>query len=253
MRRSGRQRWGFAAAVLLAGVVAARALTSDDALLQRVIRERAPGFVFDRAGVMDAAARDRVTRRLADLESKTDAQVKVVTLPSLEGGEIKDFANRLFNAWGIGQRGKDNGVLILMAREERRIWIEVGYGLEPVLNDARVGRILDAQVLPAFRRGDYAAGLTAGATAVAQTIAQAQGQVLGEQETPPAAPRDAPAWWNVLVLIVGVYLLIRHPWLLWLLLSSGGGSGRGGFGGGGFGGGGFGGGRSGGGGAGRGW
>ena len=100
----------------------------------------------------------------------------MVTLTSLEGGEISDFSNRLFERWGIGQSGEDNGALLLAAIEDRQVWIEVGYGLEAIIPDGRDGRILDEAVLPAFRQGQYGAGLTAGAATLALLIANSAGE-----------------------------------------------------------------------------
>ena len=87
---------------------------------------------------------------LIELEQKTGAQVAIVTLPSLDGGEPADFAVRLFERWGIGQAGQGNGLLILTAIEDRAVRIEVGYGLEPIIPDGLAGRIMDERIIPFF-------------------------------------------------------------------------------------------------------
>ena len=94
----------------------------------------------------------------------------MVTLKSLEGGQIDDFAVKLYKRWGIGQKGKDNGVLLVVAIDDRKARIEVGYGLEPILPDALAGRVLNEQLFPAFRQKRYAEGLTAAVNRVAEII-----------------------------------------------------------------------------------
>ncbi len=250
-----------AARLLALALLAAPAARADpDRLLDRLADGRRPGFVFDYAGAVRAEDAARISDELRRLEQQTTAQVKVVVLPSLEGGQIEDFANRLFERWGLGVKGKDNGVLLLAALEERRVRIEVGYGLEPVLNDAAAGRLLDTYVLPAFRSGDVSGGLAAGAGAVAAAVARGAGVAWDTAapppvRAPPAPERRLPGCFTLVMAVGFVVLAIRHPFLALMLLSGGrgGGFGGGGFGGGGFGGGGFGGGLSGGGGASRGW
>lgn len=222
------------------------------------------GFVNDFAGVFPPNQRSELESFLAEVERKTTSQIAVVTISSLEDNEIRDFANRLFERWGIGRRDQDNGLLMIAAIQDRQVWIEVGYGLEPIIPDARAGRILDQYVIPSFRQGDYAGGLSAGARAIAQIIAQEAGvQIDGAPvRGSPSREVEGGGIGCLGYILIGILILvfIRHPFLFLLLLQilggGGGGSRRGGFGGGGFGGGGFGGfggGSSGGGGAGRSW
>jgi len=140
------------------------------------------GHVSDFAGVFEPASRDSLEQYLLSVKTLTGSEIAVVTLPSLEGGEIGDFANRLFERWGIGQ--KDKGALLLTALEERDVRIEVGYGLEGILTDARTGRILDESVIPRFKEGQYAAGLADGAAALARFAAEESGVSL--TGAPPA-------------------------------------------------------------------
>ncbi|MCB1509072.1 MAG: TPM domain-containing protein, partial [Hyphomicrobiaceae bacterium] len=111
----------------------------------------------------DPAARERLTRLSAELEAETTHQFVLATVASLEGGSIDDYANRLFRHWGLGQRDVDNGVLLLVAPNERRVRIEVGYGLEGALTDALAGLIIQNTILPAFRAGNFAQGIETGA------------------------------------------------------------------------------------------
>lgn len=216
------------------------------------------GFVNDFAQVLQPGSRSRLESMLSAFERASGVEVAVVTLPSLGGEPVENAATALFAQWGIGKKGKDDGVLFLIAPSDRRMRIEVGYGLEGVLNDALAGRILDTAVVPHFKAGELDAGITAGAAAIVSRIASKEGIAFDAgaaygAELPQAPPekRGGPfsTVFKILFVILMIYLFIRHPWLFLLLLSSGG---RGGSGfGGGFGG--FGGGLSGGGGASRGW
>jgi len=120
------------------------------------------GRVVDVAGLLTPELRARLTAELAALEEKSSDQLVVVTVPSLEGYPIEDYGYRLGRAWGIGQQGKDNGVILLVAPSERKVRIEVGRGLEPTMTDIMSKLIIENAILPAFRRGDFAGGITAG-------------------------------------------------------------------------------------------
>ncbi|WP_281018140.1 MULTISPECIES: TPM domain-containing protein [unclassified Minwuia] len=129
------------------------------------------GRVLDQAGVLDAATKQQLTTALAAHEKATSNQVVVVTLQSLEGYEIADYGYRLGRAWGIGQEGRNNGALLIVAPTERKVRIEVGYGLEGSLTDATSRLIIENEILPAFRNGDLAGGIVRGTNAILQTIA----------------------------------------------------------------------------------
>jgi uncharacterized protein len=129
------------------------------------------GRVVDQANVLSPAAEAQLTQRLAGLEARTGAQMVVATVPSLQGYEVEDFGYRLGRAWKIGQAGKNNGVVFLVAPTERRVSIEVGYGLEPVLTDTMSNLILQQRVLPRFREGRMEQGIVAGVEAVVEQIA----------------------------------------------------------------------------------
>lgn len=211
------------------------------------------GYVTDDAGVLDPNTVSQMVALLTNLEQTTSAQVAVVTVPSLEGRSVEEAAADVLKTWGVGQKDKNNGVVFLIAPNERKMRIEVGYGLEPTLPDGMTGRILDESVLPSLREGRMAEGVWNGTQRIAA--------VLGGQERAAPRPKGPPQWTFFLFLLILVLLFGRHPFSLWYLLfarprwrgprGGGGGWGGGGFGGGGFGG--FGGGMSGGGGASRGW
>jgi uncharacterized protein len=243
-------RFFITALLLLSGVLSVRA--DSDRLLNSL---KPAGYVSDFANVMNPADRATTEKLLAELEQKTGAPVAVVTLKSLEGGQIGDFANRLFARWGIGQKDKNNGILLLCATQEgrgNRLRIEVGYGLEGLIPDAVAGRILDTFVVPGWSQGQYGSAIANGASAIAQRIADDRGVALSgvPEHVQRASHEQKLSWVHIIFILLFIIIVIRHPWILLFMLSSGGGGrSSGGFGGGGFGG--FGGGMSGGGGASR--
>jgi len=231
------------------------------------------GYVTDLAGIIQPQAKAQLEGMAKELEEKTGAQMAIVTVKSLNGNEIQPYASDLFKQLGVGQKKQDNGFLLLVAPNERKYWTEVGYGLEPIINDARAGdagRLL----VPYFRKGDYSGGIVVAAAQLAKYVADDKGVTLtGMPQIRQVRHFDDEGsggiWvWIVLAVIVFVVLSGRgggmgSGWLIWALLSSmgggrrgggwGGSSGGGGWGGGGGGFGGFGGGSSGGGGAGGSW
>ncbi len=147
------------------------------------------GRVVDDAHVLSPEIQADLTAKLAALEAKTGRQLVVVTLPSLQGDDIEDYGYQLGRAWGIGQKDKDTGVLFIIAPSEKKVRIEVGYGLEPVLTDALSSIILQEQVLPKFRSGDVAGGVVAGTDALVQQLGldptTAQAQAAQAERAPP--------------------------------------------------------------------
>lgn len=120
------------------------------------------GRIVDNASLLKPEDRAAIEADLKALEAKSSDQIVVVTLPSLQGYEIEDFGYQLGRKWGIGQQGKNNGVLLIVAPNERRVRIETGRGLEPLLTDLMSKLIIENSILPEFRRGDYSAGIRAG-------------------------------------------------------------------------------------------
>lgn len=228
------------------------------------------GFVSDFARVVDPANRAALERYCVRLEKATGVELALVTIDTLDGEPIEDVANALFRAWGIGKKGKDEGLLLLLAIRDRRHRLEVGYGLEGIIPDGYAGSVL-REMRPALREGRYGEALSAAAHTLGARIAEAKGVRLESQDLPArrsAPPQESLPW--PLLVGAGVLLLLLLlggggailPWLLMgsMMRRGGGGFGAsgGGFGGydsaGGFGGfGGFGGGDSGGGGASSSW
>jgi uncharacterized protein len=158
-RRSARQQ-GRTVAVWLALLLGALFLAS--AAFAQPKFPAIDSRVVDEAGLLSAADRAQLIQELEALEAKSTDQVVVYTTKSLQGYEIEEFANRAFRAWKLGQEGKDNGVLIVVAPSERKVRIEVGRRLEPQLTDLLTKLIIENAILPAFRRGDFPAGVKAG-------------------------------------------------------------------------------------------
>ncbi|HEX8528929.1 MAG TPA: TPM domain-containing protein [Cytophagales bacterium] len=128
------------------------------------------GRVNDYAGILSPAAEASLERELKAHEDSTTNQIVVLTVASLEGENLEEAANRVFNAWGLGQRGKDNGVLLLVAVNDRKLRIEVGNGLEGVLTDVHCGRIIRNEITPSFKYKEYEAGIAAGVAAIRGAI-----------------------------------------------------------------------------------
>ena len=183
------------------------------------------GYVSDFAGVVDAAGRETLDRYCREVETRTGAQIALVTLNSLQGEPVEDVANTIFRAWGVGKKGENNGIMLLLVTGDRRSRLEVGYGLEPLIPDGFAGSVL-RQMAPALRQGLYSDALMAAAQTIGQRIASEKGVSLTQSLPRRVRPRtrDSIPW---PMLIGGVFAL------LWLL-GMGGGSRRGGGGGGGI-------------------
>jgi len=227
-------------------------------------------YVNDFAHVLDQGTVAQLDDICQQIDRKAHAQIAVVTVNSLDGSNVDSYAVDLYKKWGIGSKTTDHGVLILLAVQDRKYRIEVGYGLEPILPDGRVGGF-GREAVPLLRQNNYSGAVALMTARVADVIAQDAGITLtGARPEIPEQPRQQPgnglSPGGMVVLAIIVLLVLFTPLrrvLFWLLLFGGGGGGGGGYqggygGGGGFGGGGggfggFGGGSSGGGGASGGW
>jgi uncharacterized protein len=128
------------------------------------------GRVVDGAGILDASTTSQLTDMLAAHERATGEQVVVVTLPSLQGFAIEDYGYQLGRNWGIGQKGANTGALLIVAPNEHKVRIEVGYGLEGTLTDAISATIIQNDILPNFKRGDFNAGVIAGTRSILEVL-----------------------------------------------------------------------------------
>jgi len=208
-------RLKLGAAVLLLGAWSSAAFALDTSKLKPT------GYVNDFAHVLDARGAQTLEAYCAELERATGAQMAIVTVDTLDGEPIEDVANRLFREWGIGKKGKDEGVLFLLAIKDHAQRIEVGYGLEPVLPDGFVGGVMRG-IRPILRQGNYGGALLAAAQQMGSAIAQSKGVALQGQPLPANRPVGRPVsipW----PLLLGGFLLV-----LWLIGKMSGGSGTGG-------------------------
>jgi uncharacterized protein len=171
------------------------------------------GRVVDQAGLLDAADRAALTDTLASLEAKTTDQLVIVTLKSLQGTSIEDYGYQLGRRWQIGQKGKNNGALLIVAVTERKVRIEVGYGLEGTLTDALTKYIIETSILPRFKAGDFPGGVKRGAEQIVQLLTgdpeglkRAAAQYASRDVRRSDA--DPPVWPLLVVVVVGVGFLI---------------------------------------------
>jgi uncharacterized protein len=235
-RVTGHLLIGVAAALAIAAATVARAFAAEPQI------PPPRGFVNDFAGVIDSGTAHRLDALIGELKAKTGAEIAVVTVDSTKPLTPFDYAMKIAESWKPGTKGKDNGVVFLVAVKDRAMFILTGYGVEGALPDGRVGEIRDRIVVPHFRRGDYAGGIRAGTEAMAGIIAREYHVTLsGAAPLPVPKPVDQgalPFFGALLIMIIVFVVLARSG--LWPLLFLGG-PGRGGFFGGSFGGGGFGG------------
>ncbi|HZP21577.1 MAG TPA: TPM domain-containing protein [Bauldia sp.] len=185
------------------------------------------GRVVDQANIIPDAVEVSLTDKLAQLEAKTTDQFVVVTLSSLQGYEIADFGYQLGRFWGIGQKDKNNGVLLIVAPNERDVRIEVGYGLEGDLTDAVTKLIIDNAILPKFRAGDYPGGIAAGVDDVIKVLtgdaATFKQQAAEEQKTFNGKRDEGGSSWSwIITIIVIFFILSRFGGWFWPLLFLGG-------------------------------
>jgi uncharacterized protein len=207
------------------------------------------GRIVDQAGIISAETRGAIEPKLVDLETKSGIQLVVATIKGLEGQEIEPYANELFRSWKLGEKTKNNGVLLVVAPNERRIRIEVGYGLEGTLTDALSKVIITNAITPRFKTGDFNGGIARGVDDIITVLTTDA----SEWQKRPSLRLDSqqstnlPNWLLIAALIALVTLLIVSPGFRWLFFnillniafdaltssSRGGGSSGGGFSGGG--------------------
>jgi len=174
------------AAALVVAVVWLGAATTP-ALAQELRFPALTGRVVDQANLLSAEKEAELTQRLEALERDTTDQLVVVTIESLQDRDIADYGYQLGRAWGIGQSEEDNGVLLIVAPNERKVRIEVGYGLEPILTDALSALIIHERILPAFREGGFERGITDGVAAIDEQL-----RLDPEEAQARAAAAEAP-------------------------------------------------------------
>ena len=183
----------IAMAFVVLATIAAHALTFP-ALIGRVV---------DEAGILDAATRQAITEKLAAVEAKSGDQIVVVTLKSLQDTSIADYGYQLGRAWAVGQKDKNNGAVLIVVPGERKVRIEVGYGLEGALTDAVTQLIIQNAILPRFRAGDFAGGISRGVDDIIQVVSgDAEEFQRRAAQRPDAAPKGVDAATVILVLFI---------------------------------------------------
>jgi uncharacterized protein len=198
--RSGKIGWLAAAAVICALLCVRGAWALAVPALK--------GRVNDNAGLLGSATARQLEASLAQLEATDSTQIVVLTIPSLEGDSLEDFSMRVVEQWQIGQKGKDNGALLLVSKNDRKVRIEAGYGLEGKLTDLVSGRIIRNIIVPQFRMGNYDQGIIDGVAAMA-------GVVRGEFTAPETARRSrgrggaSPGLVGLLALLFFINMLGR--------------------------------------------
>jgi uncharacterized protein len=183
-------------------------LACADAQAQLATIPQPQGYVNDFAGLLDPSDRQTIQRYAAELEKKTTAQIAVVTVQSTQPETIQRYSVRLFDQWKIGQQGKDNGVLLLVAVSDRKAWITTGYGLEGAIPDLVANRIVTQTMIPLFKQDQYSRGITKGAVAIISLIAKEnQTTITGQETRVYQQVRKKKSLWEVLFMII-FFLLI---------------------------------------------
>lgn len=179
-------------------------------------------YVQDYAGVLTNESKNRINSLGSQLAAKTKAQVVVVTVKSLDGAVLEDYALAILREWGIGDKTLNNGVVMLVSVGDRQSRIEVGYGLEGALPDAKTGRIQDEYMIPWFQQGDYDKGIINGYQALSGAVAKEYNLELKTDAKPAPKARAANQdqswfatlpWWGQMLLVAGVLSLFVMDWL----------------------------------------
>jgi uncharacterized protein len=193
------------------------------------------GRVVDDAHILSDTTKADLDTKLAALEQKTSRQLVVVTIPSLGGYEVADYGYQLGRAWGIGQAKLNNGILLIVAPTEHKVRIEVGYGLEPIVTDALSSVIIQSQILPKFRSGDFNGGVEAGVNALIQQLSLDTSEA--EKRAAAAGHQDQGGHVDpiaVLLVMLFVFIALSRVFGGWMFLPFLFGGGRRGWGGGGW-------------------
>ncbi len=167
------------------------------------------GPVTDLAGIIDGETNARLLQVIQAVRERTGAEIAILTVPTTAPESIQEYSVAIFDQWKIGKRGQDNGLLFLVAVQDRRLWITTGYGLEGILPDGKVGEIRDREIVPFFRAGRYAEGILRGTEALAGVI-QAQGQegTSGAQGAARPARQRTPLWSGSTGILLGIFILL---------------------------------------------
>lgn len=166
------------------------------------------GRVSDFADVIDPATEAAIDQQIDQLEQKTSSEIAVATVRSLDGMSVEEYANKLFKAWGIGQKKTDNGVLVLVAIDDRKMKIEVGYGLEGVLPDGLAGEVIRDQFTPRFKANDYSGGIQAGVTRLVDIVEKEHVLTADELAKFNAGNASSDAPYFIIIPFFGLFVTI---------------------------------------------
>lgn len=167
------------------------------------------GPVTDLAGILDAGNRQRLLQIIQEVRERTTAEIAILTVPSTAPETIEEYSVAVFDRWKIGKRGQDNGLLFLVAVQDRRLRITTGYGLEGILPDGKIGEIRDREILPYFRAGRYAEGILRGTGELARVIlGQGQEDARGQQPAAPAARHQSRFGSRSTGILLGIFIFL---------------------------------------------
>ncbi len=172
------------------------------------------GRVVDEAALMSRKQAHQLTQQLATFEKRSGIQLVVVSVDRLDGETIEEYGYQLGRHWGIGQKGKNNGVLLLIAQDERKVRIEVGYGLEGALPDAIAANIIHGRILPAFKRGDMVAGIMAGSQSIMKALAGEYQPIKSNSSSKGGVLRDLCRFFLTVIGLIMIFIL--HSGIGWL-------------------------------------
>jgi uncharacterized protein len=207
----------------LRAVVGGAILLALGALAHALTFPQLSGRVVDDANILDTATRQALTDKFAAVEAKSGDQIVVVTLKSLQGTSIEDYGYQLGRHWGIGQKGTNNGAMLIVVPSEKKVRIEVGYGLEGALTDAVTRLIIQNAVLPRFRANDFAGGITRGADDIVQVVS---GDAEEFKRRAAQRPDNTPQGVDIMTLVLIAFVLFA---IFSAMRGSGGGGGARGY------------------------
>jgi uncharacterized protein len=176
-------------------------------MAQKTIPEHGGRWVHDEASVLSPQTIGQLEAMLKAERDSTSNQIAVLIMKNLEGGDIDEYANRVFNEWKLGDAKKDNGVLFLIAMDERQMRIEVGAGLEGILTDVQSSRINRNEVAPYFRRGEYEQGIVAGVISIIQTI---KGEYKNDSPIAKKSKKSRSPFVTLIIIIIFIVIAMRR-------------------------------------------
>ena len=179
-------------------------------------------FIYDEDNIIDDTTQTSLNQMLVDLEKQTEVEFAVLTIESLQNLSIETYANKVFNTWGIGKKDKDNGILLLISRSDIKVRLEIGVGLEGILNDAKCGRILNNYFVPYREEDEYTEAVNYTVQAVINALSKEYETDIENLETDVVVPEEDSEEWTVGEIIL---LIIVIAFLFWILSVAGGGGG----------------------------